>query len=335
MSTLEKLRECLPPPRDLPYDPFRAGLYTRDELMEGWEPGLGHSATLDGRIFEWVRRHGGRSPEVEEGLRQRIHDHAIDVGVAEVVSRRGGRIVGIMGSAVATARDPEYARVVRLARELTLHGFLVATGGGPGLMEAANLGAFLSSHDDDAVEDALEALREAPAFGEDDAGYLAAAARVRERFQPGGESLGIPTWVYEGEPVGQFSSHIAKYFSNSIREDGLLSVCISGIVYAPGRAGTSQEIFQDAAQNAYSRPHAEPSPMAFYGVHHYEAHSGLWPAVRRQEELWGPYPIELSDDVGRIVDFIERNQPEATLARVEECAAPGVLRLIQERVPER
>jgi len=33
------------------------------------------------------------------------------------------------------------------------------------------------------------------------------------------------------------ASHIAKYFSNSIGEDGMLAVATAGIVFAPGGAG--------------------------------------------------------------------------------------------------
>ena len=84
---------------------------------------------------------------------------------------------------------------------------------------------------------------------------------LRARFAPGGESLAIPTWVTAGEPISLFASHIAKYFSNSIREDGLLAVATAGIVFAPGGAGTMQEIFQDGAQNAYRL--FGRSPMAF------------------------------------------------------------------------
>ena len=120
---------------------------------------------------------------------------------------------------------------------------------------------------------------------EDPAGYMGVAVDVRERFAPGGESLAIPTWVNAGEPISQFASHIAKYFSNSIREDGMLAVATAGIVFAPGGAGTMQEIFQDAAQNAdriFGR-----SPMAFLDTQHYCAQTGLYPALERQAERLG------------------------------------------------
>ena len=35
---------------------------------------------------------------------------------------------------------------------------------------------------------------------------------------------------------------MAKYFSNSLREDGLLAIATHGVVYAPGSAGTTQDV---------------------------------------------------------------------------------------------
>jgi hypothetical protein len=152
-------------------------------------------------------------------------------------------------------------------------------------MEAANLGAYLADRSDAERDAAVDALAAAPPYGADPAGYIGAEVDVRERFAPGSESLAIPTWVTAGEPISQFASHIAKYFSNSIREDGLLAVATAGIVFAPGGAGTMQEIFQDAAQNAdrvFGR-----SPMAFLDTEHYCAQTGLYPTLARQADRLG------------------------------------------------
>jgi hypothetical protein len=152
-------------------------------------------------------------------------------------------------------------------------------------MEAANLGAYLADRSDADLDEAVDALAAAPSYAEDRAGYIGAEVDIRERFAPGAESLAIPTWVNAGEPISQFASHIAKYFSNSIREDGLLAVATAGIVFAPGGAGTMQEIFQDAAQNAdriFGR-----SAMAFLDTHHYRAETGLYPALERQATRLG------------------------------------------------
>jgi uncharacterized protein (TIGR00730 family) len=53
------------------------------------------------------------------------------------------RGVSIFGSARTTPDDPHYAAAVETARLLAHSGFDVITGGGPGIMEAANRGAVL------------------------------------------------------------------------------------------------------------------------------------------------------------------------------------------------
>ena len=268
-----------------PYDVRPQRLYTRDDLMRGWHRGADHSMTLDGRIYAYVKAHGGRAPDMEEGLAQCTHDHFIDVALAAFLMRTARPVVGVMGGSRTVAADPNYRRVVRLTAALTARGYLVVGGGGLGIMEAANLGAYLADRSDADREAAVDALAGAPPYAKDPAGYIAVEVDIRERFAPGGESLAIPTWVNAGEPISQFASHIAKYFSNSIREDGLLAVATAGIVFAPGGAGTLQEIFQDAAQNAdrvFGR-----SPMAFLDTEHYCADTGLYPTLARQAERLG------------------------------------------------
>src|SRR4051794_41826219 len=116
--------------RPYPLRPRR--LYTRDDLMRGWYPGADHSATLDGRIYAYVNAHGGRAPDMEEGLAQRTHDHYIDVALAAFLMQTGRPGAGVMGGSRTVAADPHYPRGVRPTAAPTPRGDPVVGGGGGG-----------------------------------------------------------------------------------------------------------------------------------------------------------------------------------------------------------
>ena len=60
--------------------------------------------------------------------------------------------------------DPVFQQVAYLCRDLARRGFVIATGGGPGAMEAANLGAHFAELKDTELDAALEVLAAAPVF---------------------------------------------------------------------------------------------------------------------------------------------------------------------------
>ncbi|WP_432902127.1 LOG family protein [Micromonospora matsumotoense] len=257
----------VPPFSGLPYPTQPAHLYTPTDLAEGFAGG-GFVGMYDTRVYAHFRAHGGALPDVKEALGQRLHDHGVDNALADAtrtwLSTHGPQsVVGVMGGHAVPRGSVPYRMAAVLGWELARADRLVVTGGGPGVMEAANLGAFLAAWPARELDAAIDLLAVAPDFTDHDR-YTAAALAVRDRYvatvpqqrgagldwaRSGG--LAIPTWLYGHEPANLFAGRIAKYFSNAIREDTILRLARGGIVFAPGRAGTVQEVFQAATKTYY------------------------------------------------------------------------------------
>jgi predicted Rossmann-fold nucleotide-binding protein len=188
-------------------------------------------------------------------------------------------MVGVMGGHAARRGTALFEEAALLGRLLARNNRVVATGGGPGTMEAANLGAFLSEAPEQEFRQALADLAAVPAFRPSVSAWARAAAAVVERYPEGTPSLGIPTWYYGHEPPNFFATHVAKYFANAIREAILLELCNGGIVFLPGSGGTVQEIFQDACENYYGAPETI-TPMVLVGQEHWLLRFPAWPLLQ-------------------------------------------------------
>ncbi|MFL5357647.1 LOG family protein [Archangium sp.] len=264
-----------PPFSGLPYSSYRGSLYTPEELYAGFDPAHpeSYADTPDARIYaHWHSRGGAHPPVLLDTLAQRLHDHAITDAMEEVLALqsqgRPRKVVAIMGGHSMLRGQPDYRSVAELARELARLGFFLVSGGGPGAMEATHVGAWFAGRSEAELSAALEVLARAPSYK--DREWLSRAFEVRATWplrdadRVVSESLGIPTWHYGHEPPNPFATHLAKYFANSVREDGLLTIAKGGVIYSPGSAGTVQEIFQDACQNHYKTV-GVVSPMIFLG----------------------------------------------------------------------
>ncbi|WP_327294983.1 MULTISPECIES: LOG family protein [unclassified Streptomyces] len=264
-----------PPVPGLPFAPYRGLLYSADELFEGLADGR-YEDTPDARAYAWFQRTANNGDIFASMLRS-IHDDAISDALDEHLD--SARVVGVMGGHAMARGTAEYAGAARLGRTLARTGLTVATGGGPGAMEAANLGAYAAPFRDGMLDEALGLLGKAPSFSPSVSEWASAAFEVRGRWPDGGDSVGIPTWFYGHEPPNAFAGHIAKYFANATREDGLLARSTAGVVFLPGAAGTVQEVFDNATPNYYSS-YGEPSPMVLVDRAHWTEELPAWPLLQ-------------------------------------------------------
>jgi predicted Rossmann-fold nucleotide-binding protein len=298
-----------PPVPGLPIDPYRGLLYTPDELFDGLSHG--YEATPDAGAYAWFQRTRADG-DIFSSMLRAVHDDAVSDALDELLV--GARVVGVMGGHAMARGTQAYAGAAHLGRSLARAGFTVATGGGPGAMEAANFGAYAAPFDDAMLEESLKLLGEAPSFSPSVTEWAAAAFGIRSRWPGGGPSVGIPTWFYGHEPPNAFAAHIAKYFANATREDGLLARSNAGVVFLPGAAGTVQEIFDNATPNYYES-RGEPTPMVLVDRAHWTERLPAWPLLR---SLAGGRAMEeriaLVDSVAEAPAALARMTPGAPTA---------------------
>jgi len=283
---------------DLPFNPYRSGLYTAAELYAGLEHGYRY--TLDARNYRWWK-HVGRHRSLTSELAMTLHDHAISEALAEL-DLEGA--VGVMGGHALVRGSQGYAAAALLGRALAASGRAVVTGGGPGAMEAVNLGASLQGGDTE-LEAALALLAERPRFAEDVASWVTIGLEVAERYPLGGRSYGVPTWLYGHEPPNVFTCGIGKLFSNAVREDVLLRLATGGLVCLPGAAGTVQEIFQGLTPRYYALPDETIPPLVLVDVAYWTRDVPVWPLLEAlADDRRMASAIHLVDDIADVAALL-------------------------------
>ena len=296
------------PKMDKPFSTYPKSLYTSTMLYEGYDyhDESTFETCYDTRVYRSYMKFGQRGQDVRETLARSLHDHFITHHLYNLLSLYDEKmVIGVMGGHARRRDDPMYRQIVYLSKRLTEMGRLMITGGGPGAMEATHLGAYMAGRTDEEVEEALAMLIPSPTYT--DKGWLCRSFQVMERFPLTSDfrSLAIPTYFYGHEPTAPFATDIAKYFDNSVREDGIVTVAKGGIIYTPGSAGTMQEIFQDAGQNHYETE-GFASPMVFMGKDYYTNYMPAYAVLKDLSDrgIFKNMLLTISDDNDEIIDAI-------------------------------
>ena len=341
---------------NLPFQPIRNSLYSSAELLAGFSFGEPRSLaeTPDFQCYRYFVMNGravSQSPYAS--MMQALHDNSILRAMWKFLQATPRPVAAIMGGASSVVRgDANFVNTARIAAKLSEAGFLVASGGGPGAMEATHLGALLAGKTASALDDAIALLATQPKLPdginnivapdgtinwplvEASHSWAEPAVRLMQQNPGGGQSLGVPTWHYGHEPLSPLASHVSKYYANSIREDVLLALASNGIVFTEGRAGTMQEVFQDAAQNYYASAEQPFAPMVFFGKVFWKEKLGVHNVLEALFKLGGPdrkanYDALTcyTDEVDEVVEFLIKNRPkpEQRMKRLDALGFSGVM----------
>jgi predicted Rossmann-fold nucleotide-binding protein len=297
-------------------------LYAASDLLDGFNPfdDLGFTLTRDFEVFRQFVSDGGPVPStLETRLVQARHDATIADALKRFLRDVGRPLVGFMGGHAAKRDSPAFSDIAKLAWSIAQDGYLVVTGGGPGVMEAAHVGVAFSRNGMDELERALAKLADTPNYGDLDdlfesdgslkkskrkdvmaaRDWLAAALDVRSAAPSTLPlSLAIPTWLYGAEPTMPFATHYAKYYQNSLREEALVNNSRAGIIYGQGGGGTLREIFQDVERNYYAKDAENFTPMIFFDKRGYWLRAATYEGGKVTS-----YGVKLDDTVPGILKF--------------------------------
>jgi len=282
------------PKLNMPYNSYINSLYSKDDLYDNYKLGKpkSYKETLDYKIYEHFINTGKEANDIRETLTRSLHDHAITDALYDFLEDYpDDKKVAIMGGHSLSRADEGFKTVALISKNLTEKGYLLLSGGGP--------------KNENELFDAISILSEAPSYK--DELWLDKSFEVLNKYPTTDfESVGIPTWLYGHEPPTPFATKIAKYFANSVREDGLLAIAKGGIVFTPGSAGTIQEIFQDATQNHYLSFDVS-SPMIFLDTQYWTEERPVYPLIKKMnsEKKYSNLLLSICDTKEDVIKHIE------------------------------
>lgn len=294
-------------------------MYSASQLYAGLD--LSEPATFsqcyDQQVYNHFLSQGKVTDNPLEALARNLHDFCIMQSAKRMLARYDKcKVVAVMGGNAMRRDEMAYEKIARISKGLTEQGSLMVSGGGSGAMEATGFGAWMAGRGEDEFAEALSRLKAVPA--QEDVDYLQVSfSIIRDYPQTQYSNLSIPTWLYGHEWTSPFATHIAKLFENSVREDTLLTVAYGGIIYAPGRAGTIQEVFQEAVQNHYLT-FGFASPMVFLDTEFWSKTTPFYPLLvdLLEKGIYKNLLLSLTDDVEEVIRIIRDFQQKCSVSHI-------------------
>ena len=131
--------------RQVPYDITPESLYSARKLYGKMMEDEHCKECYDQRVYQHFLHTGKHAKDEMEMLSRALHDFAIGKFLDDFLEKYDPHtVVGVMGGHGMQRTNPTYREIVLLSKELTEYGFLMVTGGGPGVMEATHLGAWMA-----------------------------------------------------------------------------------------------------------------------------------------------------------------------------------------------
>jgi len=109
----------------------------QDTFPQTTENGQSHTPGLGRKMKQWTKLRGENAWTMFKVISEFVHGFEVLDNV--------GPCISIFGSARTKPGTPYYELAVKVAKRLTEAGYGVITGGGPGIMEAGNKGAWMNN----------------------------------------------------------------------------------------------------------------------------------------------------------------------------------------------
>ncbi|EPC8408772.1 hypothetical protein ACR3AM_003033 [Bacillus thuringiensis] len=151
-----------------PFNPIQDELYNPFDLLKDFDPHnpLSLATTPDFQSYIYFVQQGRTTiSDPYAAMMEAMHDTSIGRGLNAFLKsemQAGRHPFVIMGGHREPRGSKIYREVARIAQLLSESGFIVASGGGPGCMEATHLGALYAGRPADSLTSTINKLAEGP-----------------------------------------------------------------------------------------------------------------------------------------------------------------------------